>query len=177
MDTKEITNNEQAWEFIHRSLISQGEKSITGPGLAGACRYRYSDDDESDALKCAAGWLINDNEYEPEIEGMKSTDEEVMNIIMESHPNWGMDNSSEFIINLAQKIHDDMPVEDWDIAFNGFGSILFEGLELIDKSEKDFIVAYDKESLHRLWFSDPPLEQFVAVIKSIVRTSKRHMEG
>lgn len=52
-------SKQEIFDFVARNLLKQGKPSH----IDGECRYRM------DGLKCAAGWLIPDEEYDRHYEG------------------------------------------------------------------------------------------------------------
>ena len=55
---------QEAFDISTRGIISQGGPSMNGE----SCVYRARD-----GKKCAAGWLLPDSEYKPEMDGKKMT--------------------------------------------------------------------------------------------------------
>lgn len=53
--------NQEAFDFVVRSLVVQGKPSVEGT----SCSYRAPD-----GCRCAAGWLIPDDKYNPRMEGV-----------------------------------------------------------------------------------------------------------
>ena len=56
-------NTQQVFDKIVKGLASQGWRKSVDENMD--CKYRY------EGLKCAAGWLIPDELYKPEIEGCR----------------------------------------------------------------------------------------------------------
>ncbi len=52
-------NEREMVEFVFDKLIEQGKRSVRD----GLCVYRFDD-----GCRCAAGWLIPDNKYSPDLE-------------------------------------------------------------------------------------------------------------
>jgi len=71
MDLKDINNLQDAFDHVVSSLIAQG----CGSGLyikwltTYSCRYR-----DLSGNKCAAGWLIKDDLYDPSMEGRPASE-------------------------------------------------------------------------------------------------------
>lgn len=61
MKRPEDMSLQEMFDFVCKKIIEQGNKSVNSKY---ECLYRGPD-----GLKCAAGWLIPDDEYDPEIEG------------------------------------------------------------------------------------------------------------
>lgn len=57
---------QQALDIVYTSIIRQGRASV---GQGGACQYR-----SNDGCKCAIGWLMTDEEYDPSFEDCNFTD-------------------------------------------------------------------------------------------------------
>lgn len=53
--------NQEAFDFVAKKLIEQGEPSINDSGM---CLYRGPNNN-----RCAAGWLIPDDKYTDDMEG------------------------------------------------------------------------------------------------------------
>ncbi len=128
-DLAEITTDKQALRHIAKNLIKQNMKSKL---LA----YEYDEDTGDDVIindddcayrgmnvitqintKCAVGWLIADNLYDPDIEGKTVTDGDVEQCITESTPNWNKTENSMAMLAFAQRVHDGQDPEHWQKIF------------------------------------------------------------
>ena len=98
----------------------------------GEIEYLDSDDDEYSqrfdeylynlgfSLKCAAGWLIDDNKYASDLEARMADDSSVAETIINSNPAWlnGFDDGSAFeLLRVLQFIHDRRDTSDWAKKF------------------------------------------------------------
>ena len=92
---------QEVFDYVTSNLIKQGRKSETDIGM---CKYRGPG-----GLKCAAGWLLSDEFYSPEMEYRNWSE-----IVEEFHVT---DNHRHLIMEL-QDIHDNREVEDWVEEFN-----------------------------------------------------------
>lgn len=88
---------QQVYDFVAEKLLKQGKKSAFGE----SCRYRFKD------LKCAAGFLIPDEKYDPRMEG---------NSWQSLIRAYGVDSCHRNIIVGLQVIRDKVKVEDWPTA-------------------------------------------------------------
>jgi len=92
MTAQEILNT------IAQHLIKQGQKSWDLTGLT--CRYHTKE-----GLSCAAGCLLSDDEYSPEMEGKR------VEVIWHMLPKRLLPHLS--MIRDCQSIHDAFPAENW----------------------------------------------------------------
>jgi hypothetical protein len=83
----------------YAGLKSQGFERSTG-GRRGACMYRGEN-----GMKCAVGWPIPDDKYDPTIEGTSACDMVVINGLEDHFDIWTDSSNYDFIINL-QECHD-----------------------------------------------------------------------
>lgn len=60
MSTPNPKNNQKVFDFIIKKLAEQGRPAMNDKGV---CRYRATD-----GCRCAVGWLIPNEEYDPEWE-------------------------------------------------------------------------------------------------------------
>jgi hypothetical protein len=136
-----IKTDLDALNFVVDALIQQNDKSMNNDE---DCQYRgflYSevekamieattDDDDFDhdiflnillsqdaKAKCAIGHLISDDDYDNNIEGT-GLDEEIMDIVRKSNPDWNMGIKSGDLLMRLQKTHDSLPVGRWEKEFN-----------------------------------------------------------
>ena len=86
---------QEVFDQVYIHLLTQNKKSRDRT----TCLYRYN------GLKCAAGCLISDNEYQPEMEGR--------NWYL-LYTNFNITNNHHNLINDLQIIHDKKAVEDWE---------------------------------------------------------------
>jgi hypothetical protein len=89
----------QVVEYVRRFLLEQRERSLTEEG---DCAYRAGE------LKCAAGCLIAEDEYNPMME------ENVWRKLVKDRL---VPSAHSDIIQILQNIHDNYPVEAWPKAF------------------------------------------------------------
>tara|TARA_B100001146_G_scaffold152086_1_gene133687 strand:+ start:242 stop:553 length:312 start_codon:yes stop_codon:yes gene_type:complete len=75
----------ETFEYVLRKVVEQGEPSI---GETGQCLYRGPN-----GLKCAAGHLLSDEDYSPDMEGLRVVD------VFHNHPH-------KWLISQMQKAHD-----------------------------------------------------------------------
>lgn len=128
-DLSAITNDGQALRHIAKNLIKQNMKSKllayefdeeTGDDIVindDDCAYRGMDVKTQTDTKCAIGWLIMDNLYDPDIEGKTAIDDDVLDAVNDSTPNWNKTDKSMAMLSFAQRIHDGYEPKDWQKVF------------------------------------------------------------
>lgn len=87
----------ETFRIVRDHLLNQNKRSVIGV----ICQYRGPD-----GTKCAAGCLIRDDQYLPEMEGLYCNCEMIGKIIRDN----GHD--PDFVHRL-QSIHDEIPVDVW----------------------------------------------------------------
>jgi hypothetical protein len=103
----------EVYEYIKNHLISQGEKSelhtsfANGSQVDNACAYRGDDD-----KKCAVGSIISDEFYTNSLEGKACHQEDVLEAIEKSVPNWVVNPS---MLQEMQIIHDEKETHEWSL--------------------------------------------------------------
>lgn len=95
-----VMTDQEVFTKIAAHLLKQGEKSVDDRGR---CRYHGPN-----GLKCAAGCLIPDGSYVPEMEGQPASD-----LFLRRYPGIYVGGSESLLDNL-QLIHDEMPVAAWE---------------------------------------------------------------
>ena len=96
----EVTAQE-VFDFVTSCLLRQGRKSVNEIGM---CKYR-----SPEGLKCAAGWLLSDEIYAPDLEYKNWYD--IVDVL-------GLTRKHCELINECQIIHDSYEPEDWKEQFN-----------------------------------------------------------
>lgn len=86
---------QEVYDQVKEHLLQQGQRAVND---LGECQYRAGD------LKCAAGCLIADDEYDPDFEGRSWANMVITGKAPNSHV--------ALIVNL-QLVHDHSPVEEW----------------------------------------------------------------
>lgn len=116
---KEITlsnlsesTEQEVFDWICINLLKQGEKSI----ILYSSDMHYPMYKNEDGLKCAAGWLMSDDEYEGKFERVGSWD----NLVSGGH----VPSAHEELIRDLQIIHDSAPVTQWKNQFTRLGNKL-----------------------------------------------------
>lgn len=139
----EIKTDEQAYSYVMNKLLEQGQKSVDDAGecqyrgfsekFIEEAKSRISDEfdenEDSDAFyeellnvlynkpsdtKCAAGYLINDAEYDRTLEGQTiQYENSVYEAIQKSNPLWRMNEKSSALVAALQTIHDQKPEHEW----------------------------------------------------------------
>lgn len=110
LETLPQATEQEVFDQVATHLLTQNEQSSINRGATGEvfCRYRAGD------LMCAAGCLIDDNEYNETLEGEGWHGLVQQGIAPKEH---------ETLINSLQEIHDETVVNNWfselkDLAFN-----------------------------------------------------------
>lgn len=104
-----LKTNHQVIKYVRGRLLKQGRKSLS---MAGNCKYRGGEELD---LKCAIGWLIDDEWYESSFEDKKVTDKRVFSAVKKSVPNWKIDMD---LLQQFQSIHDEFQPNEWKWKFN-----------------------------------------------------------
>ncbi len=86
---------QQVYDQVKEHLMKQNAKSIRGD----TCAYRGND-----GLKCAAGCLISDEEYE----GIRECQDWTTQLLYNRVPN-----AHRKLISALQRVHDRRPVDEW----------------------------------------------------------------
>lgn len=90
---------QEVFDQVKNHLLQQNERASTNlSGQATGCKYRIGN------LKCAAGCLIADNEYNPDFEKKDWTTLADAGLVPSKH---------KMLIGNLQTIHDCYNVEDW----------------------------------------------------------------
>lgn len=98
------TTAQEVFDYVTARLLEQGKQS---KNFGGACRYRTVCDDGT-VLKCAAGWLIGDDEYEQEMDdGGASTD--WMSLVEQGF----FPDTHQSLISKLQNVHDNYAPDYW----------------------------------------------------------------
>lgn len=98
----EFKNKQDVFDHVVGNLFKQGKKSIIKS--TETCRYRHR------GLKCAAGWVIEDDEY-----SYKMENNDIRYVIEE----FGLDHLKKYevLLNDLQEIHDDVYEYNWIVEF------------------------------------------------------------
>ena len=100
----------EIFEKVKTHLLTQMEKSVNAEG---ACMYRGDNGN-----KCAAGCLIKDEFYKPELENISASSDVVHFAISQSIGDYG--STADIMILHLQSIHDNQCPEDWEAYLNTF---------------------------------------------------------
>ena len=123
----------EMFDTVIMYLISQGQKSTTED--VGICAYRGMND-----TKCAVGFLINDEAYSPYFEHQTVHEDDIVEAIIKSNPDWDNDLSvfdgysypepsegkSLYMLILLQKLHDRSLPEEWGEVSSFIRNSIFE---------------------------------------------------
>lgn len=94
---------QEVFDQITQHLLRQGKAARSGTG---ACRYRV--ELKGEVLKCAAGCLIADDEYDSKWEGIDWKHLAAQGLLPSRHFN---------LIHAFQEIHDTVAVDHWQDSF------------------------------------------------------------
>lgn len=103
-----MKTRQEIFDIVVSGLRKQGCKSIgtvINPDVNPACLYR-----DAQGHKCAAGFLIPDEKYKPEMENTAIFDDLIRNVLIEENIDI---RDFDFLYGL-QAIHDFHPVERWE---------------------------------------------------------------
>lgn len=110
---------QQVFDRVAERLLTQGERSM---GPTGRCAYRadYSNN------RCAAGWLISDDDYDERIEGTSWTGLVTDKIAVRDHCH---------LIRQLQTMHDERPPYAWRSKLKYIATahgLMFDGDEPVE---------------------------------------------
>lgn len=113
-----MKTDREVYEFIANALMEQGLKSqikrqTTQNIPLVDCAYRGENN-----TRCAVGQIISDEFYSELFEGKSIHEDEVLEAVQQSNPEWDVDYTSFLMLNQLQLIHDSHQPEDWEELFN-----------------------------------------------------------
>ncbi len=91
-----MNTDQEIFDFVVKKVIAQGEASMH-PTNKHMCGYRGPQG------ACAAGHLIKDEFYAPEMEGFPASHPEVLDAIQLSYPDW---DANKYLLSTLQGAHD-----------------------------------------------------------------------
>jgi hypothetical protein len=104
---------QQVFDQVATHLLVQNKRSSApadngeeAQGISGVCLYRHGD------LKCAAGCLIADDEYDPRME------KKVWNSLLDNALGFNITPKHSVLITRLQKIHDDADTNNWHLELH-----------------------------------------------------------
>lgn len=148
LNTLFVKNDKEAFDLVHQHLISQGEKSFiydTDCAYRGKYNECQSDVDNEheedfnwwyDGKSCAVGCLIKNDFYDENIELTPASSDDILDILRYSHPEWEINSDSVIMLEVLQKIHDGISVDNWEIALTTAQKLFFED-DIIVKAGTD----------------------------------------
>ena len=102
---------QQVFDQVATHLLVQNKRSSApadnqdggeeAQGISGVCLYRHGD------LKCAAGCLIADDEYDPRME------KKVWNLLLDNALGFNITPKHSDLITRLQRIHDNVGTDNW----------------------------------------------------------------
>lgn len=105
------STTEEVFEYIKHHLLTQMKRCVDDKGY---CLYR-----NEQGLKCAAGCLIPDDMYYPDLEYRKWYSLVIEKFVHKEHRG---------LIQRMQRIHDDVPVDSWKHHLDLLRKDIEEGL-------------------------------------------------
>lgn len=112
---KQGVKSQEQWYNEEDGFVEQGD----------SCQYFGYDMRTETSLRCAVGWIMNKEvfaEYEgetgEEIEGNSVTTTSALEIVILSNENWAFTKESWVMLSIAQRIHDNLNIDQWRDAFN-----------------------------------------------------------
>ena len=104
---------QQVFDQVATHLLVQNKRSSApadngeeAQGISGVCLYRHGD------LKCAAGCLIADDEYDPRME------KKVWNLLLDNALGFNITPKHSDLITRLQKIHDNADTKNWHLELH-----------------------------------------------------------
>ena len=95
---------------ISNHLLTQNKKSVNS---AGKCLYKTSS-----GLRCAAGCLIPDKDYDPKMEGDYINGDVKNQLISKFFKDSGFSEKEIYLIRELQWVHDTKPIKSWRNELN-----------------------------------------------------------
>lgn len=102
-------SDQEVFDTVAKHLLTQGEKCLM-PGSSKDCAYRSIQPDGHE-LQCAAGCLIEEDEYDSDLEGKAWDDLVYAGIVTDAHMG---------IIRNLQSIHDEQGPSSWRFSLMNF---------------------------------------------------------
>ena len=137
-----IVDDLSAYRVIRDGLLVQGVQALSDMG---DCRYRggtweqdgpdfHDKEYVPDGKKCAVGFVLADEHYDTRFEDhVISGDISLRDAVRSSNPEWDMNQESYDFLSGMQHIHDQLPVEDWQIVFDEIDRRIVRGDKLPDE--------------------------------------------
>ena len=132
-ENQKITDRD-VFEYVREKMLAQNTKSTDkyydeeedAYVDNGDCLYFSYDIQSEISLKCALGFVMDENIFHQMAEeNSDATDEEIIGVIALSNKNWEITSESWQMLALLQRIHDMTSVEDWEKAMRRM-SYLFD---------------------------------------------------
>lgn len=109
MSLVDIRTDFEVIRYVRQKLKEQGQKSVAHTVYADQCLYRNPQN-----LSCAVGHLIDDYNYNSDLEGKMACSTEIINAVSRSMPNWKV---NPMLLEDIREIHDEGTPEEWFDAF------------------------------------------------------------
>jgi hypothetical protein len=129
IELSDLDNDMKVMDYIVTNLLNQGEKSQESYmnydteeyEASGDCAYRgYIRDGDGqiiDTLKCAVGYIIDDDIYDDQLESQTVDNTHVIDAVKLSCENWEVTDNSLGMLKVLQRIHDMIEPEKWESNF------------------------------------------------------------
>lgn len=137
MFTSKILNADKVsdrdiFNYITQQMLNQGVKSVEqwyddDAGIiedGDSCQYFGYDMRTESSLRCAVGWIMNQeifsayqNQNGVELEGVGISTSEPLEVVILSNENWQFTKESWVMLSIMQRIHDNAQEEDWEEIF------------------------------------------------------------
>ena len=131
LETDKATDRDM-FNYITQQMLKQGvksqeqwyneEDSIVEDG--DSCQYFGYDMRTDTSLRCAVGWIMNQQvlenyqrDNEVELEGNGITSVEPLEVVILSNENWQFTKESWVMLSIMQRIHDNMEPHEWKDVF------------------------------------------------------------
>ncbi len=138
LEADRVTDRDM-FNYIAEQMVNQGVKSqeqwydeeadMVEDG--DSCRYFGYDLRTDTSLKCAVGWIMNEQVFEKyqqesgvELEGTGIATIEPLEVVILSNENWQFTKESWVMLSIMQRIHDNMEPHEWKNVFQNM-SYLF----------------------------------------------------
>lgn len=134
----ELETNKEVFDYVKENLLAQGKKSLYSEQNQ-VCYYRGCDD-----TKCAAGFLLTDDQYNPVFEGVTvctifkgsskledlimagyTINESIFSIIKDKCLTGMKEELDNRLVHLLQDVHDNYYPSDWENALDVVENTVF----------------------------------------------------
>lgn len=89
--------------------------------------YHLINTNKIERAMCAIGCLIKPEFYSEDLENQTVIEDNVLNAVKQSLPNWEITNSRLGMLTALQSIHDNTPIKNWETYFNILSNNFVDG--------------------------------------------------